>query len=86
LIRSHDIFPEAKKKRWFFCAANVLMMGGPALFFESLGNIYVDGLVNALDVGEFVDDFNAQTRNQTTIVSLRNYQGLEYLTCSRLPL
>ncbi|KIJ08573.1 hypothetical protein PAXINDRAFT_18309 [Paxillus involutus ATCC 200175] len=46
------------------------MMGGLALFFESLGNIYIDGLVNALDVAEFVDDFNAQTRNQTMIATV----------------
>lgn len=61
-----------------FYAANVVMLGGPALLLESLRSIYVDGLVNSLDVGAFVDDFNSQIRSETTLVSLRINQGLDH--------
>jgi hypothetical protein len=54
------------------------MLGGPALLLESLRSIYVDGLVNSLDVGAFVDDFNSQIRSETTLVSLRINQGLDH--------
>ena len=39
------------------------------MVLNRLRDIYVDGLVNGVDMKEFVDDFNAQAKAQTTLVS-----------------
>lgn len=36
---------------------------------DRLNQIYVDGLVNSLDIKNFVDDFSAQITAQITLVS-----------------
>jgi len=38
----------------------------PTMVLERLRNIYVDGLVNGVDMKGFVDDFGAQAKAQTT--------------------
>jgi hypothetical protein len=47
----------------------VAMFWVPIMVLKRVKNIYVDGLVNGVDVKAFTDDFNAQAKSQTTVVS-----------------
>lgn len=39
----------------------------PTMVLKRLRNIYVDGLINGVDMKEFVDDFSAQAKAQMTL-------------------
>jgi hypothetical protein len=41
----------------------------PIVVLERLKDIYIDGIVNGVDVREFTDEFTAQTKSQATVVS-----------------
>jgi hypothetical protein len=41
----------------------------PFIVLERLKYVYVDGLVNGVDIRSFADDFSAQAKAQTTVVS-----------------
>jgi hypothetical protein len=47
----------------------VVMFWIPTMVLERLRNIYVDGLVSGVDMKRLVDDFSAQAKAQTTLVS-----------------
>ncbi|KAG2129696.1 uncharacterized protein EDB93DRAFT_1256172 [Suillus bovinus] len=42
----------------------------PVLVRERLNKIYVDGLINYLDIKNFVDDFNSQNTTQITLAGV----------------
>ncbi|KAG2346747.1 hypothetical protein BDR05DRAFT_945738 [Suillus weaverae] len=48
----------------------VVMFWVPMMVLKCLKNIYVDGLVNGVDIKAFMDDFNTQAKSQTTVVSV----------------
>ncbi|KAG1776436.1 hypothetical protein EV702DRAFT_1198122 [Suillus placidus] len=48
----------------------VAMFWVPMMVLKHLKNIYVDGLVNGVDIKAFTDDFNAQAKSQTTMASV----------------
>ncbi|KAG2750664.1 hypothetical protein P692DRAFT_201864549 [Suillus brevipes Sb2] len=48
----------------------VAMFWVPIMVLKRVKNIYVDGLVNGVDVKAFTDDFNAQAKSQTTVASV----------------
>jgi hypothetical protein len=63
LMRTHSL----SKKSPFLTGITVVMFWIPTI--KRLRDIYVDGLVNGVDMNEFVDDFSAQAKPQTTLVS-----------------
>ncbi|KAG2346004.1 hypothetical protein BDR05DRAFT_998055 [Suillus weaverae] len=48
----------------------VAMFWVPMMVLKHLKNIYVDGLVNGVDIKAFTDNFNAQAKSQTTMASV----------------
>jgi hypothetical protein len=57
------------KKSPFLTGAAVIMFWIPFIVLERLKYVYVDGLVNGVDIRSFADDFSAQAKAQTTVVS-----------------
>lgn len=39
------------------------------MVLKQIRNIYVDGLINGVDIREFMDSFSLQAKSQTTVVS-----------------
>ncbi|KAG2120280.1 hypothetical protein BD769DRAFT_1671701 [Suillus cothurnatus] len=54
----------------FMTGLAVAMLCIPMMVLRRLKNIYVDGLVNGVDVRGFMDDFIAQAKSQTTVASV----------------
>ncbi|KAG1844135.1 hypothetical protein C8R48DRAFT_780430 [Suillus tomentosus] len=48
----------------------VTMFWIPIMVLKHLRSIYVDGLVNGVDIKEFTDDFSVQAKAQTTVASV----------------
>ncbi|KAG1751526.1 uncharacterized protein EDB91DRAFT_1078293 [Suillus paluster] len=72
LIRMHSL---AKKRRDledspFMAGAAVVMLWIPLMVLRCLKKIYVDGLVNGVDIRSFTDDFSAQAKAQATVASV----------------
>ncbi|KAG1754735.1 uncharacterized protein EDB91DRAFT_1076841 [Suillus paluster] len=42
----------------------------PTIMLRRIRNIYVDGLINGVDMRNFMDDFSAQAKAQTTVASV----------------
>lgn len=85
LLRTHSMGPETKMRGPFPFMLTVAMLSLPVLVCEHLKQIYVDGLVNYLDLKNFIDDFNTQNNAQITLVSsLSEYRGFCHLIlCGR---
>jgi hypothetical protein len=60
----------------------VAMLCIPMMVLRRLKNIYVDGLMNGVDVRGFTDDFIAQAKSQTTVVSPTLWAQTRILTSS----
>ncbi|KAG1850561.1 hypothetical protein C8R48DRAFT_778213 [Suillus tomentosus] len=72
LMRTHSLGERRRdlKNSSFMTSATIAMLWIPVVVLKRLKNIYVDGLVNGVDMRRFVDDFNAQTKAQTTVASV----------------
>jgi hypothetical protein len=70
-MRMHSVTGkrELLKKSPFMAGAAVAMLWLPFIVLDRLRHVYVDGLVNAVDIRRFADDFTAQAKAQTTVVS-----------------
>lgn len=71
LIRTHSL---ATKRRDledspFVAGAAVAMLWLPLMMLRRLKMVYIDGLVNVVDIRSFTDDLSAQAKAQTTVVS-----------------
>ncbi|KAG0704707.1 hypothetical protein DFH29DRAFT_997402 [Suillus ampliporus] len=53
----------------FMTGLVVAMVCIPIMVLKHLRNIYVDGLINGVDLKEFTDDFSVQAKSRTTVVS-----------------
>jgi hypothetical protein len=53
--------------------AGIVMLWTPIVVLKQLRDIYVDGIVNGIDIRGFTDDFNAQSKAQTTVVSVTSW-------------
>lgn len=70
LMRTHSLSERRKSnKSPFLTGITLVMFWIPTMVLKRLRDIYVDGLVNGVDMKEFVDDFSAQGKAQTTLVS-----------------
>ncbi|KAG1868023.1 hypothetical protein C8R48DRAFT_761059 [Suillus tomentosus] len=72
LIQTHSV---GKRRRDledspFMIGLAVTMLCIPIMVLKRLRNIYVDGLVNGVDVRGFTDDFAVQAKSQTTVASV----------------
>ncbi|KAG2740368.1 hypothetical protein P692DRAFT_20753515, partial [Suillus brevipes Sb2] len=54
----------------FMAGAGIVMLWTPIVVLKQLRDIYVDGIVNGIDIRGFTDDFNAQSKAQTTVASV----------------
>ncbi|KAG1848374.1 hypothetical protein C8R48DRAFT_730110 [Suillus tomentosus] len=72
LIRSHSV---SKRRRDLedsplMTGIAVTMLYIPIMVLKRLRSIYVDGLVNGVDMRGFTDDFSVQAKSQTTVASV----------------
>ncbi|KIK33944.1 hypothetical protein CY34DRAFT_98790 [Suillus luteus UH-Slu-Lm8-n1] len=72
LIRTHSL---ATKRRDledspFVAGAAVAMLWLPLMMLRRLKMVYIDGLVNVVDIRSFTDDLSAQAKAQTTVASV----------------
>ncbi|KAG2113271.1 hypothetical protein BD769DRAFT_1673805 [Suillus cothurnatus] len=72
LIQTHSVGERCRdlKDSPFMTGLVVAMLCIPIMVLRCLKNIYVDGLVNGVDVRGFTDDFIAQAKSQTTVASV----------------
>jgi len=68
------------EKSRLMAAVSAAMLWVPMVTLKRLREIYVDGLVNGVDMKEFVDDLSAQSKAQTTIVSAVSWAQMRTLT------
>ncbi|KAG1761226.1 hypothetical protein EDD22DRAFT_954207 [Suillus occidentalis] len=54
----------------FMTSAGIVMLWTPIVVLKQLRDIYVDGIVNRIDIRGFTDDFNTQSKAQTTVASV----------------
>ncbi|KAG1906186.1 uncharacterized protein F5891DRAFT_1182404 [Suillus fuscotomentosus] len=72
LMRTHSLGERHRdlENSPFINAVAVAMLWIPMMVLRRLRKIYVDGLVNGVDMNAFLDDFNAQAKSQTTVASV----------------
>ncbi|KAG1868758.1 hypothetical protein C8R48DRAFT_771535 [Suillus tomentosus] len=70
LLRNHSMGHRSRKKDPFSFIATIAMFFLPMLVRERLNQIYVDGVVNSLDIKAFLDDFNSQNTAQITLAGV----------------
>ncbi|KAG1843249.1 hypothetical protein C8R48DRAFT_780586 [Suillus tomentosus] len=58
------------KKSPFLTGTAVAMFWIPFLMLDRLKHVYVDGLINGVDIRRFTDDFSTQAKAQTTVASV----------------
>ncbi|KAG2106901.1 hypothetical protein BD769DRAFT_1393073 [Suillus cothurnatus] len=68
LMRSHSVEGVKRKRTLPLLLATAAMFGVPALVLEHIENIHVDGIVNSLDIRQFVDRFNDDNVKHSTLV------------------
>ncbi|KAG2359276.1 hypothetical protein BDR07DRAFT_1378777 [Suillus spraguei] len=73
LMRSHSVEGTKRKRTLPLLLATAAMFGVPALVLEHIDNIYVDGIVNSLDISQFVDRFNEDNVKHSTLVRAYSY-------------
>jgi hypothetical protein len=72
-MRSHSVEGTKRKRTLPLLLATAAMFGVPALVLEHIDNIYVDGIVNSLDISQFVDRFNEDNVKHSTLVRAYSY-------------
>ncbi|KAG2113383.1 hypothetical protein DEU56DRAFT_919714 [Suillus clintonianus] len=70
LLRTHSMGPGTRMQGPFPFILTVAMLCLPVLVRERLKQIYVDGLVNYLDLKDFINDFNIQNNAQITLAGV----------------
>ncbi|KAG0693842.1 hypothetical protein DFH29DRAFT_881151 [Suillus ampliporus] len=72
LVRTHSVGERRTdlEDSPFMTGLVVAMVCIPIMVLKRLRNIYVDGLVNGVDMREFTDDFSVQAKSQTTVASI----------------
>ncbi|KAG2123872.1 hypothetical protein DEU56DRAFT_917278 [Suillus clintonianus] len=70
LLRTHSMGPGTRTQGPFPFILTVAMLCLPVLVREHLKQIYVDGLVNYLDLKDFINDFNIQNNAQITLAGV----------------
>ncbi|KAG2741673.1 hypothetical protein P692DRAFT_20750265, partial [Suillus brevipes Sb2] len=72
LMRTHSLGERYRdlEKSPFMASVAIAMLWIPFVMLRRLRNIYVDGLVNEVDMRRFIDNFNAQSKSQTTVASV----------------
>jgi hypothetical protein len=73
LMRSHSVEGFKRKRTLPLLLATAAMFGVPALVLEHIENIHVDGIVNSLDIRQFVDRFNDDNVKHSTLVRTFSY-------------
>lgn len=84
-MRTHSLTKRRKdsEKFPFMASAGIAMLWIPIVVLKRLKNIYVDGVVNGIDIKGFTDDFSAQSKAQTTVVSAVLWTQIGTLTFDR---
>lgn len=57
----------------FMAGTGIMMLWTPIVVLKQLRDIYVDSIVNGINIRGFTDDFNAQSKAQTTVVSVMSW-------------
>ncbi|KAG0692459.1 hypothetical protein DFH29DRAFT_882438 [Suillus ampliporus] len=70
LLWSHSMGRRHRKREPFPFIATLAMLCLPMLVREHLNQIYVDGLINSLNIKNFVDDFSSQNTAQITLAGV----------------
>ncbi|KAG1806684.1 uncharacterized protein HD556DRAFT_1303093 [Suillus plorans] len=72
LMRTHSLGERRRDldKSPFMASVTVAMLWIPIMVLERLRKIYVDDLVNGMDMRGFIDNFSAQAKSQTTVASV----------------
>ncbi|KAG1717740.1 hypothetical protein EDD22DRAFT_964497 [Suillus occidentalis] len=72
LMRTHSLTKRRNNigNSPFMTGAGIMMLWTPIVVLKQLRDIYVDGIVNGIDIRGFTDDFNAQSKAQTTVASV----------------
>ncbi|KAG2089635.1 uncharacterized protein F5147DRAFT_788278 [Suillus discolor] len=72
LMRMHSVTGKCGplKKSPFLTGAAVAMFWIPFIMLDRLKHVYVDGLINGVDIRRFTDDFSTQAKAQTTVASV----------------
>jgi hypothetical protein len=70
-MRTHSLAERNQDQQHcqFLTGFGVIMFWIPMVVLERLKDIYIDGIVNGVDVRDFVDEFTTQTKSQATVVS-----------------
>ncbi|KAG1762049.1 hypothetical protein EV702DRAFT_1052685 [Suillus placidus] len=70
LMRSHSVEGFKRKRTLPLLLSTAAMFGVPALVLEHIENIHVDGIVNSLDIRQFVDRFNDDNLKHSTLAGV----------------
>ncbi|KAG2738047.1 hypothetical protein P692DRAFT_20851728 [Suillus brevipes Sb2] len=70
LMRTHSVEGLKRKRTLPLLLATAAMFGVPALVLEHIENIHVDGIVNSLDIRQFVDRFNDENLKHSTLAGV----------------
>ncbi|KAG0706560.1 hypothetical protein DFH29DRAFT_995942 [Suillus ampliporus] len=70
LLQTHSMGPGTRMQGPFPFILTAAMLCLPVLVHKHLKQIYVDGLVNYLDLKNFIDDFNTQNNAQITLAGV----------------
>ncbi|KAG1817876.1 hypothetical protein EV424DRAFT_1540227 [Suillus variegatus] len=72
LMRTHSLTKRRNNlvNSPFMASAEIVMLWTPIVALKQLRDIYVDGIVNGIDIRGFTEDFNAQSKAQTTVASV----------------
>jgi hypothetical protein len=75
-MRSHSVEGFKRKRTLPLLLATAAMFGVPVLVLEQIENIHVDGIVNTLDIRQFIDRFNDDNLKHSTLV--RAFSCIEF--------
>jgi hypothetical protein len=81
-MRTHSLGERYRdfEKSPFMASVAIAMLWIPFVVLGRLRNFYVNGLVNEVDMRRFIDNFNAQSKSQTTVVSAMYWIQMRPLT------
>ncbi|KAG1847882.1 hypothetical protein DFJ58DRAFT_843086 [Suillus subalutaceus] len=68
LMRTHSVEGLKRKRTLPLLLVTAAMFGVPALVLEHIENIHVDGIVNSLNIRQFVDCFNDENLKHSTLL------------------
>lgn len=68
LMRSHSVEANRQRRALPILLATAAMFGVPVLVLEHIASLHVDGIVNLLDIDKFVDRFNNDNLQHSTLV------------------